>query len=144
MTSRLLQAAGLLLGLAVGPAALAGDDAPEAVANAKARAAAARKVYESLMARRRGDPGFHFDPDQGYQWSRRWMEAEGEASGTKDGRVAAVEAHLERMKKWEKGVEADRRVGGVFSPGDLAAAEFYRLEAEAWLAKEKARKGGRP
>ncbi len=142
MASHLLTALLPILGLTVGTAALAQGGASAAVANAKARAAAARKVYESLMDRRQREPGFHFDPDQAYPWSRRWMEAEKEAAQTKAERVTAVEGHLERMKKWEKSVEADRRIGGVLSPGDLAAAEFYRLEAKAWLAKEK--EGDRP
>jgi hypothetical protein len=138
MTKRLQSRVGRGLLLALAGTCLAGEPAPEKDGNAKARAAAARKVYEHLLERYKLDPNFQNEPERSYLWSRRWMEAERQAAGTKAGRVAAVEGHLERMKKWEKvfkeGVER-----GIFSPGDVAAAEFYRLEAEGWLAEEKAR-----
>jgi hypothetical protein len=145
MAGRLRNAAGLAVTLVLTALSLAGEPAPEKAANAKARAEAARKVYECMMERYRLDAGFKFDPEQAYQWSRRWMEAEREAAGAKAGRVAAVEGHLERMKKWEKVMETDNAPGRhLYSPGDYAAAQFYRLEAEGWLAQEKAREGGRP
>src|SRR5262249_21709644 len=40
--------------------------------------------------------------DQVHAWSQRWLDAQREASEKKADRVAAVEAHLERMKQLEK------------------------------------------
>jgi hypothetical protein len=138
MTVRLRNRVGPTLLLALAGVCLAGEPAPEKTGNAKARAAAARKVYEHLMERYKVDPNFQNEPERSYLWSRRWMEAEREAAATKAGRVAAVEGHLERMKKWEK-IFKEGRERGIFSPADVGAAEFYRLEADDWLAEEKAR-----
>jgi hypothetical protein len=145
MAGRLRKTAVLVMCLAAGAAGISGRaETPGPGSNAKARAEAARKVYETLLERYRRDGGFQLDPEKLYLWSRRWMEAEREVGTERAERVATVEKHLERMKKWEQMVEAARRQGLTFTEGDVAAAQFYRLEAEAWLAQEKAREGGRP
>lgn len=90
--------------------------------------------------------------EQFYLWSRRWMEARRDAATTKEGRVAAVTEHLDRMKSLEPGVlllEVQKRLGrGDVKPTPeddkmLAkskfgrATKYFRLEAEAWLAEAK-------
>jgi hypothetical protein len=134
MLARIPIWAGLLLGFAVLTAVVRADETD--IANAKARAAAARKVYEGMLARVKIDPSASLDPEKPYQWSRRWLEAERDLSGKKAGQVTAAEGHLERMKKLEatiKSLLANKMVG----PAEVAAAEFYRLKAEQTLAQTK-------
>jgi hypothetical protein len=128
------------------PAARSVAADPAQVKNARARAEAARKVYETmLLAWQEEPPGPRHelslprDLESFYRWSRRWAEAESESAAGKDGRVAAAGAHLDRMKKWEQFLRQLRKKGGLVSGSDVAAAEFFRLEAESWLEKEKAR-----
>jgi hypothetical protein len=105
---------------------------------AKARAAAAQKVYEGALERRKIDtnpPGLDFL----YTWSRRWAKAEREANKDKAGQVAALERHLERMKKLESMTKMMQRSGGFVARYEVFMAEFYRLEAEGWLARGKAK-----
>jgi hypothetical protein len=94
-------------------------------------------VYEGILLRLRRDPTFRMDPEDLYRWSCRWMQAAREGATTKDERVAAVADHLARMQKWQQAVAAGQ-AQGLWSPLDLAAAEFYHLEAQAWFEQEKA------
>jgi hypothetical protein len=111
-----------------------GDNA--AVANARARMEAAHKVYDGMLSRLSVDPGFPVDPDRFYRWSRRWLEAERELSAKKEDQITAVEQHLDRVKKVEALVKR-LAAGNLLSPVDVTAAEYYRLEAEQWLAQAK-------
>jgi RND family efflux transporter MFP subunit len=101
---------------------------------ARAQVEVSRKAYEaarkSLDQTRRAE--------EVYTWSVRWLNAQRDVSNKKDERLAALEAHLQRMKDLEKRVEALHK-GGRTSPLDPLAAEAYRVEAELWLAQEKAR-----
>ncbi len=90
-----------------------------------------------------------------YLWSRRWMEAQRDGEGgSKAAEVAAIEGHLGRMRDLERGAifkAMIKRINGKPPTDESLAAEieqipqfqtaikFYRLEAEAWLAKAKAR-----
>jgi hypothetical protein len=131
---------GVVLGLCVagGLTSLARADAKEDVANAKARVEAARKVYQGMLERQKQVPGA-FDAEKLYRWSRRWMEAQQDVSATKKNQVAAIEAHLDRMKRVEKTVKDLIKAGATsdLAPFEAKAAEFYRLEAEKWLRKAK-------
>jgi hypothetical protein len=71
-----------------------------------------------------------------YWWSRRWLEAERELSDKKADQVAACKAHVERMKEHERIIKDLHRVKAA-TIDELNAAEFYRLEAEIWLAQAK-------
>jgi hypothetical protein len=66
------------------------------------------------------------------------LEAELEVAATKAEKLAALDAHLTRMKDneklWKASIEAGRG-----SPVDFAKAKFARLDAELRLAKEKAK-----
>lgn len=136
MTIRMGLVAALLLGLAPGAIPARADD--KALANAKARAQAARKVYEGMLKRGVVDPNAALDPEKQYHWSRRWMEAEQELSGKKADRIAAFQRHLERMKKVESLVK-ELRKAGLVDEATVAAAEFFRLETEKLLAQTKAK-----
>jgi hypothetical protein len=130
----------LLLGFGAPTTTALGADDPPApgakIANAKARAEAAGKVYRGMLERMKIDPNGPPDPDKLYQWSRRWMEAEQELSAKKDDRVAAAEAHLERMKKLETTFKQllEKKMVSQVEP---AAQTFFRLEAERSLAEVK-------
>jgi hypothetical protein len=72
-----------------------------------------------------------------YYWSRLVLESQQDLSDAKADRVAAAEAHLERMRRLEALVLKVRKLGFGFST-DVGASAYYRLEAERWLEKAKA------
>jgi hypothetical protein len=72
-----------------------------------------------------------------YVWSRFVLEAEFDLSDKKADRVNSLEAHLDRMKKLEALVKKVRRLG--FGQAiEVGATEYYRIEAEYWLAHTQA------
>jgi hypothetical protein len=103
-----------------------------------------------------------------YQWSVRWMEAEIHAANDRVGRVVAVQGHLDRMKSLEQGRMVRKELADhplvkeldesktSFVDVDMdelrkhrdqmsetmrmymEVTRYFRLEAEARLAKEKA------
>ena len=141
-TSRLFLV-GLALGLLGGGPAEAADDAR--VANARARLAAAQKVYKGLQDRWRSGPpaddltklSYRDFAELSYRWSVRWLEAQQETSPRQADQVAAAEAHLARMRQLAKMLRAARGLGGFVSPVEVAAGEFYRLDAERALLRLK-------
>lgn len=54
-------------------------------------------------------------------------------------RIVAIEEHLARMKKLEELIKKVRKLGFGLSY-DVGASEFYRLEAEYWLARARSEK----
>ena len=73
-----------------------------------------------------------------YLWSRLLLDASKGASVRPDRRIAAFEEHLDRMRKLEALIKKVRRLGFGRS-SDVGASEYYRVEAECWLAEAKAR-----
>lgn len=119
-------------GIPIGPA---GADT-KTRANAKARMEAARKTYQLRWDKWKvAEPGSN-DPEGLYRWSRRWLEAQLETIDNKADKLAAYSAHVERMRHLEKFVSEIFKIGGrdVYQ-ADVTATEFYRLEAENWLAQ---------
>jgi hypothetical protein len=116
-------------------------DQPQALA--KARVEAARKTYEAAVqglqqTRRVGNVLMQLGrPADVYDWSVRWLNAERDLGGKKDDQLAALAGHLQRMKELEKRVA---KLSEVVPSLDVSAAEYYRVEAEFWLAREKAKK----
>jgi hypothetical protein len=80
------------------------------------------------------------DSYQVYVWSRLVLDARRELGETKADRLVALEDHLARMKKLEELVIRIRRLGFGRSY-DYGAAEYYRLEAELWLARANGKAG---
>jgi hypothetical protein len=71
-------------------------------------------------------------------WSVRWLNAQRDMSDKKDEQIAALEAHLKRMKDLQKKLNALAQ-GGLVPQLDITAAAWYVAEAEVWLEKEKAK-----
>jgi hypothetical protein len=128
----------MLLGLLVaGGLQAAPEPTPEKTLAdlAKARVEAARRTYTEMA--RNHKEGRITRTEIVYQWSLRWLAAERDVSPARADRVAACKAHWERMKELERMTKDQLRAR--FVPIEEAtAAEFYRLEAELWLAKAKA------
>jgi RNA polymerase sigma factor (sigma-70 family) len=117
----------------VAKAAPAPDEAAQIAELAKARLAAAREVYDSMMDTYRAG---RLSIDDIYLWSPHLLEAELDAATTKAERIEARQAHVKRMREHEKYIKSlfDAARAG---PRDLAEAKLLRTEAELRLAQEK-------
>ena len=71
-----------------------------------------------------------------YAWSRLLLDAKRGVSGRQADQIAAYEEHLDRMKKLETLIKKVRRLGFGRS-SDVGASEYFRIEAEYWLAEAK-------
>jgi hypothetical protein len=98
---------------------------------AQARFRAAEKQYEITWSYYQQN---RIDIYQVYFWSHLMLDARRDMGETPADRIAALEGHLDRMKKLEALVVKIRRLGFGRSY-DLGASEYYRLEAEYWLAR---------
>jgi hypothetical protein len=125
----------------VAPAAAAAPDLSEL---AKARAEAAGKACDAVAQAYVQGKG---DEEDVYRWSLRCLEADRKRADGKAARVAAAEAHLERMKDLEKAASFriinkanDREDLRPFLPVNAgpAVARYFRAEAEVWVAEAKA------
>jgi hypothetical protein len=76
-------------------------------------------------------------PEDVHIWSVRWLQAQRALSTKHEEHVAALEAHLQRMTELQKRVKSISK--DLLQPRMESEAEWYRLEAQLWLAKEKAR-----
>jgi len=103
--------------------------------SARARRDAARKTFEARWRQyEAGERGC--SSDLTLEWSRRWVEAENALNNKKPERLAAFDAHLQRTRRIEEVVRVRYEFGSEPTQ-DMTAAEYYRLEAEIWLAEEK-------
>ena len=98
----------------------------------QARADAAAKAFSAHEADYRAGRA---TLDSLYAWSVHWFEAQGGK-----GSAGPAGEHLKRMQALEAQVKA-RYQAGATSAGDVAAAEYYRAEAELWLYDAQ---GGKP
>lgn len=101
---------------------------------AKERLDTARKTYEGYWLRLRNRQSV--GPETIYTWSLRWLRAQQALGAGKAGKPVALQAHLDRMKDLEKLWEAYARTGQG-SQTDADAAQYFRIEAEIWLAQVK-------
>jgi len=76
-------------------------------------------------------------PEDIYTWSVRLLQAQRDLSSKHEEHVAALEAHLKRMTELQNRVKTVGK--DLLSPRAESEAEWYRLEAQLWLAKEKAK-----
>ena len=82
----------------------------------------------------RGVPG----ADQVELWTRRAVEARLDAAPGREERVAILLEDVERTKAIEARIKAIADDLPGFSKLDSLKAEYYRLDAESRLAREKA------
>ncbi len=92
----------------------------------KASRDAARQTYEGIERRVRGGQG---NASELPLWSRRWLDAELALSDKQDHKIAAYQAHWERMKTLEDLALALFRAGQGHQ-SDATAAAYFRVEAE--------------
>ncbi len=109
----------------------------------KARVALAEKAYREALAELSRKPMAGNIPlqvsgklEDVYRWSVRWLEVQRELNPKQEDQVAALEAHLKRMTELQKAVNAQVQ-GGFLLRIKENDAEWYRLEAQLWLAKAK-------
>lgn len=103
---------------------------------AKDRVEAARKTFETVQLEFRDGKA---TLDQLRDWSNRWVQAQQEVSTKKADRLAALEAHVARMKIVEKlALERFQAQRGLNS--DISAAEYWRVDSELRLARERTSK----
>jgi len=121
--------------------ASADQNQPAAVTtSAKALLEAAKTTYQghSAMMKAGVAAGKGNDVEFMYQWSRRWLDSERSIDKAKTKQVVAFEGHLSRMKVLEARCRSQVEVGMAFKY-ELSAVEFFRIEAEQWLAEAKGR-----
>jgi hypothetical protein len=127
-------AAGLISVFAIG-ATLAIDkrpDSPGPGASSKELVEAARRAYELAVAQHRLDATRPLG--EPYIWSKRWMTAEWDLSLQAGGGEKGVKAHRDRMIDLENTTIALQQAGAA-TAADVAAASYYRIEAELMLAR---------
>jgi hypothetical protein len=101
---------------------------------AEARHQAARKQFDLIWQYYQQSRVESFDV---YVWSRLLLDAHRSVHKTPAERINALEEHLDHMVKLEVLIRKIRRLGFGRS-SDVGASEYYRLEAECWLAEAKA------
>jgi hypothetical protein len=127
--------AGLSLALlSFAPAAPA--DGNPASALSEARLQAARKQYEETWQYYQQA---RIESYQVYVWSKLILDCQREMTEKKAERLIALEDHCVRMKRLEALITKVRRLGFGRSY-DVGASQYYRLEAEFWLEREKTTK----
>jgi hypothetical protein len=133
--ARLLLIALLLAGFSFAPSA-AVQQPPDLTPLAEVRHKAALKEFDETWSYFQQS---RIDSYQVYVWSRLVMDCQLEAARKDADRIAAMEEHLGRIKKLETLIKKVRRLGFGRSY-DVGASEYYRVEAEYWLAREKSKK----
>lgn len=124
-----------LAGLSSAPADPPGKAAAALSRLGRDRFRAAEKQYEIVWSYYQQN---RIEIYQVYFWSRLMLDARRDLGETPADRTAALKAHLDRMKKLEDLVIKIRRLG--FGRGyDVSASEYYRLEAEYWVARDAVR-----
>ena len=139
LASALMFAAALLvLGSARSSSAPAPADPPVPSKLVKARLDAAQEAFRKVDEGRNTGP---WEAEKQYIWSKRLLEAQREAAASKEEVAAAFRAHRDRMVTLEtETTDATRfRIAGS-GPQVVAAAAFYRAEAELWLARAEPRR----
>jgi FMN phosphatase YigB (HAD superfamily) len=101
---------------------------------AQARLQAAIRQYEETWTYYQQA---RIDSYQVYVWSKLILDSHRDLAEKPADHLAALDEHLARMRKLEALIKKVRRLGFGRSY-DVGASEYYSLEAEYWLAREKA------
>jgi hypothetical protein len=100
----------------------------------EARIATASEIYNGEMTRHEQTNGL--PPDDTPMWSLRWMEDQIRLNAGPAETLAAIQAHLERVKRLEGLLDGYARTGqGRFT--SPLRAKYFRLEAEQMLAEAR-------
>jgi hypothetical protein len=122
------------------PAAIAPDRAVALGALLQARHRAAQKQFDETWIYYKQA---RTDAFPVYVWSHFVLQTQFDLSDKTSDRITALEAHLDRMKRLDELLRKVRRLG--FGQGiELGAAEYYRIEAEYWLAHARVQAQGAP
>jgi hypothetical protein len=113
----------------------AGKKAAEPASLSERRLRAASKQFDLIWGYYRQSRVSVLDV---YIWSRLLLDAQREADRTPAGRIEACSQHLERMKRLDALLQRVKRFGFIYS-SDLGSAEYFRVEAEYWLAEARGR-----
>ncbi len=124
---------GLLLAVASSAPVPPGEEARKPPPLAESRYNAANKQFDLTWQYYQQNRVESF---QVYVWSRLLLDAKRGVSSRQADQIAAFEEHLDRMKKLEALIKKVRRLGFGRS-SDVGASEYYRIEAECWLAEAK-------
>jgi hypothetical protein len=114
--------------------------ADELLAIRQGRVTVAQKGYDSAVAALGHTTRFgntlvmDGKPEEVYEWSVRWLQAKRDMSPKRADQIVALGAHLRRITELEQKVE---HLSRVLTPRTRLSAEWYRLEAQLWLAEEK-------
>jgi len=73
-----------------------------------------------------------------YLWSRLLLDARQALSHRPADRLRDYEEHLDHMKKLEALIKKIRRLG-FGRTTDVGASEYFRIEAESWVAEARPR-----
>jgi hypothetical protein len=120
------------------PAALPPDQVAAIAALLQARHRAAQKQFDETWVYYKQA---RTDAFPVYVWSHFVLQTQFDLSDKKTDRIAALEAHLDRMKKLEELLKKVRRLG--FGQAiEVGAVEYYRIEAEYWLAHARVQPQG--
>ena len=120
------------------PAPIPPDQAATLVALLQARHRAAQKQFDETWIYYKQA---RTDAFPVYVWSHFVLQTQFDLSDKKTDRIAALEAHLDRMKKLEELLKKVRRLG--FGQAiEVGAVEYYRIEAEYWLAHARVQPQG--
>ncbi|MBX3471653.1 MAG: hypothetical protein KF878_32765 [Planctomycetes bacterium] len=92
------------------------------------RIGAARRLHKEAQAALEAGEG---EAERAYRWSTRLQQAERDLDAAND--RALLKAHLDRVLRLEGAARARALRGGAARPSDLAAAEFFRWEAEYYV-----------
>ncbi len=122
------------LTLAALSAAPAPPPPPKPSPLAEARYQAALKQYEQVWSYYQQS---RTDSFMVYYWSRLALESQQDLSDARSDRIAALNAHVDRIKKMQSLVLRVRKLGFAYST-DVGATAYYRMEADRWLEKAKA------
>jgi hypothetical protein len=103
---------------------------------AEAKVEAAKKTCELLAQDYAEGRASH---EQFQLWSKRWMDAQKQVTTKRSDQLAAVEAHVDRMRQLEKA--ARKRVAAKRVPEwEASATEYLRIEAELLLTQARGSK----
>jgi hypothetical protein len=69
-------------------------------------------------------------------WSRRWLDAQLRRVPGPAEKLAAIQAHLERVRRFEE-ISAQFAAAGLGQPLDALKAKYHRLEAERMFAEAR-------